>query len=157
MKKVRVLCVGKTKESYLNTGLELLTRKIGRYCDFSTVIIKEAKYSSGNRQQWLKSEADGISKHLNGSHYTIICDEKGKQMASVVLAESFMKWANQGFSHFDFVIGGAYGISDTLKKQANLVLSFSQMTMTHQMFRLFLYEQLYRSYTIINGEKYHHN
>ena len=156
MKKIRILCVGKTKEHFLTEGIELFAKKLGRYCDLSTVIIKEARYVSGNSHQWLKFEEEGILKHLRSKNFTIICDERGKQLSSINLSKSFVKWANQGYSHFDFVIGGAYGFSDEIKKKANFLLSFSPMTMTHQMFRLFLYEQVYRSFTIIKGEKYHH-
>lgn len=156
MIKIRVVCVGKTKEPYIVEGLRMLKRKIEFYCRFDTVFVKEARYASGNIAQWLACEAKGICKHLSGRSVTVACDERGRQMSSIQLANSIAKWMSQGGSHIDFVVGGAYGMADTVKERANFVLSLSSMTMTHQMFRLFLYEQVYRSFTILNGEKYHH-
>lgn len=156
MKKIRILCVGKTRERYLKDGLAALSKKIGFYCDFCAVIVKEARYASGNLAQWVQFEEKGILRHLSARNFTVVCDERGVCMTSAALADSFAQWANQGHSRLDFVVGGAYGVSDAVRKKANLLLSFSPMTMPHQMFRLFLYEQIYRVLTIIKGEKYHH-
>ncbi len=156
MRSVRILCVGKIRERYLAEGLAKLSERIGRYCDFRTVVVKEAKYASGSPAEWMRFEERGILKHLDARHFTVVCDERGVSMTSDALANSFGQWANRGFSRLDFVVGGAYGLSETVRERANLLLSFSPMTMPHRMFRLFLYEQIYRAFTILKGEKYHH-
>lgn len=156
MRKVRILCVGKTQDSYIQEGVFIFEKRLKHYCDFQFQVVKEANYRTGTKQQCLEEEGKRLMKLINPSNFTVICDEHGKKMTSVQFAEGFTKWANQGFSQFDFVIGGAYGFSEEVKQSANLVLSFSPMTLTHQMFRLFLIEQIYRSFTIVKGEKYHH-
>ena len=156
MRNVRIICVGKTQDKYIKTGLEINKKKVKRYCKLEWVTIKEANYSSGSIHQWQKQEAEKISKHLNPRNFSIFCDETGESISSVKLADHFNKWSNQGHSGFDFYIGGAFGFSKEIKKQANYLLSLSQMTMTHQMVRLFLIEQIYRAYTIVRKEKYHH-
>ncbi len=102
-------------------------------------------------------EGHKLLKAISSDHVTIACDEKGKLLTSVELSNRFVQWANQGQSKFDFVIGGPYGLSDRVKRAADFRLSFSPMTMPHQLVRLVLIEQIYRAFTIIRNEKYHHS
>lgn len=156
MRKVRIICVGKNQEPYLKQGLAIYEKKLNRYCNFEFIHVKEASYRSGIKKNWLAEESDRLLKYYTSDNFSIVCDEKGKQLKSTEMANEFIKHSNHGFSRFDFYIGGPYGLSNQFKKQANLIFSFSTMTMTHQMFRLVLIEQIYRSFTIIKKEKYHH-
>ena len=156
MRKIRIICVGKTRDVYVDQGLAVFEKRMRRYCGFQSRIVKEADYSSGTKKQWLKVEAERLLKLTSAGNYTIVCDEKGKKFSSAEFAGEFVTWSNHGYSQFDFIIGGAYGLSDNVKQSANLIFSFSPMTMTHQIFRLILTEQIYRAFTIVNKEKYHH-
>jgi len=156
MRKIRILCIGKNQKSYIEQGLLVYEKKIRRYCGFQTVFVKEASYRTKTKQHWVKEEGKSLIKHIVKDHYTIVCDEKGHAITSQDLSKKFISWANNGFSQFDFIIGGAFGLSSEVKSSADFVFSLSPMTMTHQLIRLLLAEQIYRAFTIINGEKYHH-
>lgn len=156
MRKIRIVCVGKNQKSYVSDGLADFEKRMRRYCDFQTVFVKEASYRSGSQNQWAALEGKSLKKHISTDHLTIVCDEKGKSITSSELSKQFTSWANRGYSQFNFLIGGAYGLSNEIKKAADFTLSLSSMTMTHQLVRLILAEQIYRAFTIINGEKYHH-
>ena len=157
MRKIRVISVGKIKEPYLQDGLKIYEKKLSFYCDFSAIHVKESSYKNSDRQKAIDSEADRIQTIVKSNQITVACDEKGKTFNSISFAKLFANWSNQGNSNIDFLIGGAYGLSDKIKSQSSLSLSLSSMTMTHQMVRLFLTEQIYRAFTILNGEKYHHS
>lgn len=157
MRKIRIICVGKTQDSHLNEGLKIYENKLKRYCKLEWLIVKEANYSSGNKTNWLNTEAKNISKALSTKNFTIVCDEKGKQFSSTEFASKVSTLANQGISNIDFIIGGAFGLPKEIVLASQLKLSFSKMTFTHQMIRLILAEQIYRVFTIINNEKYHHD
>jgi len=156
MRNIRVLCIGKKQEPYLKTGIEIFQKKLNRYCHFELVLLKEADYAKGSIQQWQLKEQQEIESRLQSQSYVIACDETGKGLSSSQLAGQFEMVANQGCSKIEFIIGGPYGLSGEISKRADLVLSLSCMTLTHQMARLILIEQIYRAFTIINGEKYHH-
>jgi 23S rRNA (pseudouridine1915-N3)-methyltransferase len=156
VRKIRIICIGKTQEKYIKNGLEIFSQKVNHYCKLEWITVKEANYASGKIQQWQEHEAEKISKLIHHRNMTIFCDETGHEVSSVKLAGMFTNWSNKGYSGFDFFIGGAFGFSKEIKKKANFLLSLSQMTLTHQMIRLFLIEQIYRTFTIIRKEKYHH-
>ena len=156
MRKIRILCVGKKLESYLKTGIEIYRKKLQRYCQFDMSLLKEADYSKGSIQQWQIKEQREIENRLKSQTFIIACDETGTHLTSAQFADQLEKVAGQGYSRIDFIIGGPYGLPPEIKKQANMVFSMSLMTLTHQMARLILIEQIYRAFTIINGEKYHH-
>ncbi|MBT3226956.1 MAG: 23S rRNA (pseudouridine(1915)-N(3))-methyltransferase RlmH [Deltaproteobacteria bacterium] len=156
MRKIRVLCVGRKQETYLKSGIEIYLKKLQRYCEIEFKTIREAIYSSGTMTQWHAKEWKEIQSQLHNNSFLIVCDEKGSTLSSKAFARKLEDVALQGFSNIDFVIGGAYGLPAEVKSRANLVLSLSPMTFTHQMFRLFLVEQIYRAFTILKGEKYHH-
>jgi len=156
VRKIRIICIGKTQEKFIKNGLDIYDKKVKRYCNLEWVTIKEANYASGDVSQWKEHEAEKVGKLIQPRNMTIFCDEIGQQISSVNMADKFTNWANKGYSGFDFFIGGAFGFSEEIKKKANYLLSLSQMTLTHQMIRLLLVEQIYRSFTIIRKEKYHH-
>lgn len=157
MRKIRVICVGKTQDAYLIEGIKIFEKKLKRFCSFSWVFIKEAAYKKGNKNLWLAEENDRLQKVADPGNFTIACDEKGQAHTSPKLAKLFQSIANSGHSQIDFIIGGAYGLPQEILQKANLKLSLSEMTFTHQMIRLLLIEQIYRAFTIINNIKYHHD
>ncbi|MCG8337159.1 MAG: 23S rRNA (pseudouridine(1915)-N(3))-methyltransferase RlmH [Proteobacteria bacterium] len=156
MRKIRVVCIGKTQDAYLTEGIKIFEKKLKRFCSFSWVFVKEAAYKKGNKNNWLAEENDRLQKTLGPGHFTIACDEKGQTHTSPKLAGLFQSIANSGHSQIDFIIGGAYGLPQEILQKANLKLSLSEMTFTHQMIRLLLIEQIYRAFTILNNIKYHH-
>lgn len=156
MRKIRIICVGKTQDTYLLEGIKIFEKKLKRFCSFSWVFIKEAAYKKGNKSQWLSEENERLLKTVDPRHFIVACDEKGHAHTSPKFAKLFQSIANSGHSHIDFIVGGAYGLPQEILQRANLKLSLSEMTFTHQMIRLLLIEQIYRAFTIINNIKYHH-
>lgn len=157
MRKIRIICVGKNRDPYLKSGIELYEKKLKRYCKLDWEIIKEANYNRESQVQWVQEESTRLIRTISPKSFTIACDEHGASFSSTKLANQFGNAANKGFSQIDFVIGGAFGLSKDLSSKANLTLSLSPLTFTHQMVRLILIEQIYRVFTILNNEKYHHN
>mgnify|MGYP002725697613 CR=1 FL=1 len=156
MRQIRVLCVGKKQEPYLKTGIDVYQKKLQRYCRFELIPLKEANYGKGSKLQWQRKEQKEIESQYRPQTYIIACDEKGETLSSPQLADKLKSIANQGFSKIDFVVGGPFGLPQEIKAGSHLMLSLSSMTLTHQMIRLLLAEQIYRAFTIIKGEKYHH-
>ncbi len=156
MKKIRIICVGKTQESYLREGIGHYEKKLKRYCNLTWQVVKEANYGSGSKLLWLDTEQNRLARFVSSSSYSVSCDEQGETLSSLQFADLFQKIANSGHSQIDFFIGGAHGLPEKLTQSTQKKLSLSPMTLTHQMVRLFLIEQIYRAYTIINNEKYHH-
>jgi len=146
--------IGKTTENYLSQGIENYCRKLEFYMNSSIKILPVS--SDKNMIKALKEESAKILKTISAHDYVIVLDEKGKSFSSVELADEIQKVMNHSFSKIIFVVGSAYGVDGDLKKRANLVLSFSKFTLTHQMIRLLLLEQVYRAMTILKGESYHH-
>ena len=156
MKKIRLINIGKTTEVYLKQGLDIYQSRLKHYCDFEMIIIKEGTYNKGSLKKTLSLEAQRIEEKIRKNSYLIILDETGKSISSVGLSKKFEEIANSGVSAIDFVIGGAYGLDQDLKKKANLLLKLGDITYTHQIIRLVMIEQIYRAFTIIKGESYHH-
>jgi 23S rRNA (pseudouridine1915-N3)-methyltransferase len=156
MRKIRVICVGGKLEAYLRQGIEHYSGLLRRYCDFRLQTVKEARYAAGNRQEWLNEEAERLNKQAGKETRRIACDENGCAFSSSAFAYQLQDWANRGQSGLDFFVGGPHGLSERFKQSADTCISLSPMTMTHQMVRLVLVEQLYRAFTIINNERYHH-
>lgn len=156
MRQVRILCVGKKQESYLKTGIEIYQKKLQRYCRFELKPVPEADYGRGSMEQWQRREQEEIESQYRPQTFIISCDESGESFTSTRFADKLKSIANQGFSRIDFVIGGPFGLPQKIKAESHMLLSLSSMTLTHQMIRLFLVEQIYRAFTIIRGEKYHH-
>ncbi len=148
--------MGKTQERFLIEGISEYEKRVRKYCNFKFDVVKAANYNSLSQSQCLEKEGDKLLAMISQKNKTISCDENGRFLTSQEFANQFVTWSNEGFSRFDFLIGGAYGISQSVKTTSDMQLSFSPMTFTHQMFRLVLIEQIYRAFTIIKGEKYHH-
>ncbi|MDP8231597.1 MAG: 23S rRNA (pseudouridine(1915)-N(3))-methyltransferase RlmH [Candidatus Zophobacter franzmannii] len=153
--QIRIICPGKTKDNYLNVGIEEYIKRVSPWVKVTFLQIPDVKLSNSNNVAQVKSkEAEIIFKHLNPSNYTIALDEIGELLSTKKLTNIFLK--NMGEKNIDFVIGGVYGLDKSVRDKVHLVLSFSRMTFTHQMIRLILTEQIYRCFTIMNNKKYHY-
>ena len=157
--KITIACVGKIKEKYLTAGIEEFSKRLTPFCKLETLAINEERMpdnpSPAEKQQVLERETQRLLAIIPANSYVILLDVIGKQLSSPDLAAKLDELALAGNSHITFVIGGAFGYADALRKRADLVLSFSKMTFTHQMIRLLLIEQIYRAFKISRGEKYH--
>ena len=157
--KITIACVGKIKEKYLTAGIEEFTKRLMPFCKLEILYINEERMpdapSAAEKEQVLERETQRLLAIIPQNSYVILLDVIGKQLSSPELAEKIDALTLSGNSHITFVIGGAFGYTDALRKRADFALSFSKMTFTHQMIRLLLIEQIYRAFKISRGEKYH--
>ena len=157
--KIRIVAVGKLKEKYLREGVAEYEKRLA---PFATVELRETREeymaespSEAQRQQTLAKEGERLLRLVPEKSFLIVLDVKGKLLSSEALAKELASRALQGQSDLTFLIGGAFGLSPAVRDRADLRISFSPMTFTHQMVRLLLYEQIYRAFKINRGEKYH--
>ena len=154
--KVELWVIGKTAFSYLDDGIEIYEKRLKNYIPFQLVVYQDIKNAKNMSFDELKrKEGDSFMSKLTSDDYLILLDENGKHYTSVEFATFFEKQMIQGRKRLIFVIGGAYGFSDDIYQRANLQISLSKMTFSHQMIRVFFVEQLYRAMTILKGEPYH--
>ena len=154
---IRLLVIGKTADPNLQVLINDYSNRLSHYCNFS-IQVSEPKLKKKHIDiESLKiEEGKHILKHIEKSTLLLLLDEKGKEFNSRGFAAHLQKRLNSGVKEIVFCIGGAYGFSQEVYDRANSKLALSQMTMTHQMVRLLFVEQLYRAFTILKGEKYHH-
>ena len=149
------LFLGKTKEAYLAAGIADYAKRLARYIATDIKTLKEKKIKKGESENVLLEENSEILLQNAQGSYLVCLDRTGTQMDSLELAAQVERWEMQGQKKITFIIGGPLGLSPAILKKADLILSFSPMTFTHEMTRLILLEQLYRAFTIKAGEKYH--
>ena len=155
--KIVLFVVGKTKEKYLLEGIYKYQRRIMNYINFEICEIPNIKNTKNiSNSDLMKKEGDLILNKIQNSDYLILLDEKEKMFSSSSFAKKIQSWMLNGKKKIVFVIGGAYGFSKDIYNRANEKISLSRLTFSHQMVRLFFVEQLYRGYTILNNEPYHH-
>lgn len=155
--KITLLTVGKTDKDWVRQGLDIYVSRLKHYIPFSIVEIPELKNVSALSKDQIKSkEGELILKNIRPTDDVILLDEKGKQYTSVELAKIIQDKISYAGKDIIFIIGGAYGFSDAVYQRANSKLSLSKMTFSHQMVRAIFAEQIYRAFTIIRGEPYHH-
>ncbi len=155
--KIKLIAVGDLQQAHLKEGTLLFEKRLQHYIPYSTDIIKPPRAAKSARpDQSVKLEAELIFQKLEGVDYCIVLDERGKTMGSEVFAEQLRKLMIASTRSVAFVIGGSYGLDESVRNKANLVLSLSPMTFTHEMARFFLTEQIYRAMSILKNEKYHH-
>lgn len=155
--KIKLLVVGKTDEGFILEGIDKYLKRLKHYISFEIIVLPDAKQGSKPNIEKLKEdEGRMILQKIDAPDQVVLLDEKGKSFTSEEFAGFIQKKMNGGFSSLVFVVGGAFGFSEEVYKRANDQLSLSKMTFSHQMVRLFFTEQLYRAFTIIKGEKYHH-
>jgi 23S rRNA (pseudouridine1915-N3)-methyltransferase len=154
---IKLLAIGKTDNKELQKLIEDYQKRLGFYIKFEFEIIPDLKNSKNlSEEQQKQKEGDLILGKLNAIDVLILLDEKGKQMDSVSFSNYLQKHMNSGIKQLVFVIGGPYGFSKEVYNKAQGKLSLSKMTFSHQMVRLFVVEQLYRAFTILRNEPYHH-
>jgi 23S rRNA (pseudouridine1915-N3)-methyltransferase len=155
--KITLLTVGKTEDAYLKDGIEKYLKRLKHYIKFEIVELPELKNTKALSQEQQKAkEAEMLFKNLAVTDNVILLDEAGQQLTSVQFADMLNKKMLASINNLVFIIGGPYGFDDAIYKRANDKLSLSRMTFSHQMVRLFFVEQVYRAFTILKGEPYHH-
>ncbi|QLE02572.1 23S rRNA (pseudouridine(1915)-N(3))-methyltransferase RlmH [Galbibacter sp. BG1] len=154
---IKLLAVGKTDDKNLIDLVDNYTKRLGFYVNFDFDIIPDIKNVKNlSEAQQKEKEGELILKKLSPTDVLVLLDENGKQFSSEVFAEYLQKHMNSGAKQLVFVIGGPYGFSEAIYKKALGKISLSKMTFSHQMIRLFFVEQLYRGFTILRNEPYHH-
>jgi 23S rRNA (pseudouridine1915-N3)-methyltransferase len=156
--KITLIQVGKTAQSFIIEGVNDYQNRLKHYCNFELITINSPKsiLSSGNVEAIKKADSSLIISILNNSDFVVLLDDKGIEYDSVAFAKFIDQHQIKSTKNLVFVIGGAYGFSEELYAKCNAKLSLSRLTFSHQMVRLFFTEQLYRAFTIIKGESYHH-
>jgi len=155
--KIVLLTIGKTSEKYLIDGIAQYQKRLKYYTQFEMLEIPNLKNSKNfSNAEIIKKEGELILKQLQNSDHLVLLDDKGKDFTSPKYAQKLQQWMLSGKKRVVFVVGGAYGFSEQVYKRGNEKISLSKMTFSHQMVRLFFVEQLYRAFTILNNEPYHH-
>jgi len=155
--KITFLAVGKTEDAYLKEGVEKYAKRLKHYTKLLFIEIEELKNTKAlSAEQQKTKEAELILKKISATDYVILLDENGVTLTSQQFAAFIDKKALNSVSNLVFIVGGPYGFDQTVYERANDKISLSAMTFSHQMVRLFFVEQLYRAFTIIKGEPYHH-
>lgn len=156
MIKIKIVCVGKIKETYLTQGISEYLKRLGGYCNLEIVEVKDEKIVCGISDDKIRDlEATKILEKISERDYVILLDLRGKELNSEEFAFKMDTLISGGTGNFCFIIGGSLGVSEIVRKRANFLFSFSKLTFTHQMIRLLLLEQIYRAFKINNNETYH--
>ena len=157
--KITIITVGKIKEKYLKDAIAEYTKRLSKYCKLEIIEVADEKTPDNASEivenQIRSKEAERILKHVKEDAFVITLEINGKQLTSEELAKKIDTLGIQGHSHITFIIGGSIGLGAEVLSKSNFALSFSKMTFPHQLMRVILLEQIYRSYRIINGEPYH--
>ncbi|AEW85420.1 23S rRNA (pseudouridine(1915)-N(3))-methyltransferase RlmH [Flavobacterium columnare NBRC 100251 = ATCC 23463] len=154
---IRLIAIGKTDNKNLQTLIDDYIKRLSFYVKFDLEIIADIKNAKNlSETQQKEKEGELILAKLTTTDYLVLLDENGKSLSSVGFSEELQKKMNSGIKTLVFVIGGPYGFSDSVYKKANGKISLSAMTFSHQMVRLFFIEQIYRGFTILRNEPYHH-
>ena len=154
--QIKIVAIGKIKEAYLKQGLGDYKNRLSKYARVSVLELPEEDIALRPKSEVKDREAQRLKKHTAGSQYVIALDREGIELSSVELAQKLESLMIGGKSNIVFVIGGALGLDESVIKAADLNLSLSKFTFTHQIARFVLLEQLYRSFKIIKGEPYHY-
>lgn len=155
--KITLLTVGKTDRDWVRQGLDIYVSRLKHYIPFSIVEIPELKNVSFLTKEQIRTrEGELILRNLRPTDEVILLDERGKEYSSVELAKILQDKINYTGKDIVYIIGGAYGFSEAVYRRADSRLSLSRMTFSHQMVRAIFAEQIYRAFTIMKGEPYHH-
>ena len=158
MLHINIICVGKIKENFFKDAINEYSKRLGKYCSLNILELSDQKLpeklNDSIIEQIKNSESENIINHLSNSSYNICLDLTGKEYSSTDFANKINE-LQQTNSSITFIIGGSLGMNDKLKNMCDEKICFSKMTFPHQMIRVFLLEQIYRSFKIINNESYH--
>lgn len=149
---IKIICVGKLKEKYLTDAVLEYSKRLSKYTNIQIIEVSDSNID--NEKIALDKEREQIIKYINPKDYIITLEIDGKQLTSLEFASKIDEIFLHN-SNITFIIGGSYGISKEIKALSRFKLSFSKMTFPHQLFRVILLEQVYRSFKILNNEKYH--
>lgn len=154
---ITLLQIDKTQDSYLSEGIEIYAKRLKNYTqlEIATINVPKAVRQRSFKEQKTE-EARLIFDYISPDDHLILLDDKGKEFSSIDFSKFIAQKQNASLKHLVFLIGGPFGFDQKIYDRANFKLSFSKMTFSHQMIRLFFMEQLYRAYSILKGEKYHH-
>ena len=157
--KITIITVGKIKEKYLRDAIDEYSKRLSKYCKLEILEVADEKTPDSAseivEENIRNKEGERILKHIKEGAFVITLEIQGKQLTSEELADKIDALGIQGKSHIIFVIGGSIGLGSEVLKRSDYALSFSKMTFPHQLMRVILLEQIYRSYRIISGEPYH--
>ena len=157
--KITIICVGKLKEDFYKKAVSEYAKRLGRYCRLEIIEVADEKTPEDAgpvmEEQIKESEAARKLKHVKEDAYVFTLEITGSQPDSLAFSRMLSRLTIQGKSHFQFIIGGSLGLHKSVSLAANQAVSFSNMTFPHQLMRVILLEQIYRSYRIMNGEPYH--
>ena len=154
--KIKLLAIGKTDNKLLEQLMDVYQKRLKHYVKFELEVIPDIKQKSLSHEEQKTKEGQLILKKLKAEDYLMLLDEKGESYRSVEFAKLLQKRMNSGIKQLVLVIGGPYGFSNEVYQKAKSQISLSKMTFSHQMIRLFIIEQIYRSFTILKNEPYHH-
>ena len=156
---ITIISVGKIKEKYIKLGIEEFSKRLTRYCKLNMIEVPDEKTpdQASQKEMDLIKDKEGqlILNKIKDNMYVIAMDLNGEMKTSEAFAKQLSQLALSGDSNLAFIIGGSLGLSESVKKRANYKLCFSKMTFPHQLFKLILLEQIYRTYRINNNEPYH--
>ncbi|MCK9444884.1 MAG: 23S rRNA (pseudouridine(1915)-N(3))-methyltransferase RlmH [Tissierellaceae bacterium] len=156
---ITIIAVGKIKEKYQQEGIKEFAKRLSKYCTLKIIEIDDERapedLSSKEMEIVKRKEGERITSKIPQNSFIISLEIMGKQISSVELSEKMEALMNNGANHIVFIIGGSLGLSDDVIKKSDYSLSFSKMTFPHQLMRLILLEQIYRSFRIMKGEPYH--
>lgn len=157
--KISLITVGKIKEKYFEQAIAEYAKRLSRYCKLEILQVADEKTPDGAsaalEAQIKDREGERILAHVKDGAYVVALAIEGHMLSSEELAEKMGSLTVGGVSHIQFIIGGSLGLSEKVMRRADFALSFSRMTFPHQLMRVILLEQIYRSYRIVNGEPYH--
>lgn len=156
MIKIKLICVGKIKEDYLNKGISEYLKRLSGYSSVEIIEVKDEKIIANTSEDKIREiESNRILEKVNDKDYVILLDLRGKELKSEEFAHKLDDLISSGVGNLCFIIGGSLGVSESLRNKADYLLSFSKLTFTHQMMRMLLLEQIYRCFKINNNETYH--
>ena len=153
--RIDFLFIGKTKKDYLAAGIDDFCRRLKRYAEIDVRILKVVKPASKPALKVKQEEGALLLAHLEPKSFLVVLDPGGRPLSSEKLADCLRDWRDCGKNHITIVLGGALGLSEEVLSRADLLLSLSKMTFTHEMARLLIVEQLYRAFNIMTGTGYH--
>lgn len=155
--KIKLLAVGKTDKSALQQLTDAYCKRLNHYTNFTVEMLPDIKNSKNlSEAEQKKKEGKQLLNKLKAGDHIVLLDEKGMELTSMQFSAQLQKWMNSGIKNLVFVIGGPYGFDEEVYKRAQQKLALSKMTFSHQMIRLFFTEQLYRGFSILKNEPYHH-
>jgi 23S rRNA (pseudouridine1915-N3)-methyltransferase len=154
--RITLIESGKTRDAFIREGVELYRSRMSRYVPFRIETLPDLKNSRNmTMKEVMEKEGQVLLKRLKPGNYVILLDERGQQFDSISFAE-YLNSLEGTVNQLDFVIGGPFGFSEEVYKRADALLSLSRLTFSHQLVRVIFMEQLYRAFTILKGEPYHH-